>query len=258
MQYVDREPYYYLDGLIKILLLDDDPGVAHMLSELFRPFRLFRLEHVTSSFQGVQKMRTPDRVHLAVLDLGLKDMKNDEFYLLKKFSRRIAFIILTGNDSALKGFNAHKYGAKFLFEKGALFDRDAFIDAVITTAFYNIINPAYGKMDDTLSRSTDILFEKSPKFVGQWAQAMGLTDRALRNMWSKNLGANTKIILSIYHILDSAFRYYRQFFQGRIGSDHVALVNSEGYIYLEEFFHTHKSSIVDYLAYGDIASLMDD
>lgn len=250
------EPYYYLDGLVNVLLIDDDPGIIEMMKDIFEPFRIFNLKTATSSSQAEKILNTPERVHIAILDLGLKDIKNDEFYLLKHFANRVSFVMFTGATSTAKGFEAHENGAKAIIEKRPDFDVNEFIDTMNRLALLTIINPRYEKNDDSLNKSTDILFDKSPRFVSQWAQALGLTDRALRHMWTKNLGANTKIILSIYQIFTAAFKYYRQFFEGGINKDDKHLKSTDSYKHLEEFFHTHKSSICDYIAYGDIASLM--
>ena len=249
------KPYYYLDGVINVLLVDSNPAVLKSLFEILKPLRLYSVDTASSAHEAERKLRTPRRTHIVVMDLGLNDIKNDEFYLLKKYSNRISFVIFSGCHSSARGFAAGQFGAKVFFEKTTNFDNANFISSINKIALFTVINPRYKFESDTLSRSTDILFNKSPKFVSQWAQLLGLTDRALRLIWTKNLGANAKIIISTYHIFKTAFDYYSDIINEKVTSDH-ANVTSERYIYLEEFFHTHKSTISDLIAYGDIAAFM--
>jgi hypothetical protein len=56
-------------------------------------------------------------------------------------------------------------------------------------------------------------------------------------------------------IFKNAFDYYEKYFRGNISQD-KELFHSSKYRHLEEFFHTHKSTITDFISYGDIAAFM--
>lgn len=249
------KPYYYLDNLINILLIDDNPEYLSLMKNMVKPIPIFSIQTAESALQAEKIITSPNRIHLCVLDLGIKDIDNDEFYLLKKYGLRSCFIIITGSTSPKKGFKAHSLGAKAVIEKAVKFKNVDFVKTINRYALLNIINPKYAPNDDTLSVSTDVLFEKSPKMVSKWAKHIGITDRSLRHIWKNNLGANAKIILSTYLIFNSAFDYFEKYLEGNILQEKV-LLQSANYRHLEEFFHTHKSTITDFISYGDIAAFM--
>lgn len=252
-----RAPFYYLDKLVNVLLVDDDPEILSVLSEIFDPICLFSVYRASTSQQAEEILASPPRTHLCVFDLGLTDCKNDEFFLLKRFGTRVSFVIFTGRPSPLKGFNAHNLGAKAIIEKSGEFDTVAFFNTVSHFALLNIINPKHSAViNDSLSVSTDLLFEKSPQFVSQWAQMMGMTDRALRHIWTKNLGANAKIILSTYQIFETAFNYFEKIILESEKYKIEKIIQSNTYRRLEEFFHLHRSTICDFISYGDVAAFL--
>ncbi len=248
-------PFYFLDKQVKILLVDNDPGMISLLTGLFKPFILYDIQTATTAQQADKILSSPPRIHACISDLGIVDINNDEFFLLKKYGARVSFIIFTGSPSPLKGFDAHTLGAKTVIEKSSAFDNNFFFKTVNHFSLLNIINPKYRTSQDSLSISTNLLFEKSPKFVSQWAQLMGMTDRALRHIWTKHLGANTKIILSIYQIFNSAFQYFERLDSEKTLYQKEKSINSKTYIHLEEFFHMHRSTITDYIAYGNVAAI---
>ena len=206
----NEEPFYYLNNLINVLLVDDDPKVISFLSEIFKPFRPYNVFTASTAKQAYKLLQSPRRIHVCVMDLGINDIKNDEFYLLKEFGTHIFFVLFTGSSSPLAGFEANKLRAQAIIEKSAHFNNSKFMKIINRFALLNIINPKYNIKIDSLSEATDILFKKSPHFVTQWAQQLGMTDRSLRHIWTRNLGANAKIILSIYKIFSQALTYFEK------------------------------------------------
>jgi hypothetical protein len=170
-------------------------------------------------------------------------------------------VVLTGSTSSEKGFTAGELGARALVAKSANIDYPEFTRLVNRHALASIINPRYrigGK--DPLSVSTAVLFEKSPEFVTGWALEMGVTDRELRYIWKKKLGANAKIILFIYQVYRRAFAYFEDQVAQRAGERRQSIVTAwaEGdeYRRMEEYFHLHRSTILDYLAFGNVVNFM--
>jgi response regulator RpfG family c-di-GMP phosphodiesterase len=252
----ERPPFYFLDKLINILVVDDDSGVLGLMNEILAPVEMYALRKASSAREAEPILSSFDRVHLCIFDLGLADRENDEFYLLRKYAHRSSFVVFTGNTSPAKGFMAHSFGARAIIEKSANIMNADFLKQINYHTLLNILNPRYGKMTDTLSHSTDILFKHSPKFVSQWAIQMGISDRELRHIWTKNLGANAKIILSIYQIFEAAFNYYERHLSRADAYRNVPLQQQAGYRRLEEYFHCHRSTITDFIAFGNIASVM--
>jgi CheY-like chemotaxis protein len=252
----ERHPFYYLDKLISLLLVDDDRQILDMLGALLSPLAVYDIKTASSVAAAVEALTVPRRTHLCVMDLGLTDVDNDEFHLLRRFSGRVSFVVVTGSSSPLKGFTAHQLGARTMIEKGGGFDPSAFVRTVNRHALLNVINPRYGMGTDTLTTSTDVLFEKSPQFVSEWALESGITDRELRNVWTKNLGANTKIILAIYQMFSAALSYYEKAILPVKTYRNAAVQDQGGYRRLEEYFHCHRSVITDFIEYGNVVNFL--
>ncbi|MBD3393262.1 MAG: response regulator [Chitinivibrionales bacterium] len=251
----ERPPFYFLDQSVNLLIVDDDPGIRSLVVDVLKPVRLYNVFEAANAAEAEEHLQSPERIHLCLLDLGLADLGNDEFHLLRNHGARVSFVVFTGSTSPAKGYAARELGAKDIIEKSPAFDRPAFLKRVNRLALLNVINPRYGATKDTLSLSTEVLFDKTPKYVSQWAIQMGITDRELRHIWRKNLGANAKIILSIHQIFTAAFTYYEKLAAAGEGA-RVRIHNPQVYRRLEEYYHLHRSTITDFIAYGNIAMLL--
>lgn len=254
-------PFYFLEKTVNALLVDDDPGILSMLVETVAPLRLYNINTATSTRKAQPFLEPGGRIHMCVLDLGLADVRDDEFYLLKSYSKLVPFVVLTGALSAGKGFAAGQLGAKDVIQKGPGFDLFGFVKRMNHLTLLHIINPRYRpEAKDSLNQSTKVLFEKSPEFVTDWAVEMGITDRELRYIWKRNLGANAKIILFIYQVYRRAFDYYEKNLldtrpSGR-GADELPRYHADDYRRMEEYYHLHRSTICDYLAYGNVVNIL--
>jgi hypothetical protein len=252
----DRLPFYFLDNTFRILVVDSDKAVLNQIRKIFAPMRMITLYAAASTREAEAYFISPDRIHLCILEPEHSDHENDDFYLLNKYANRAPFVICTGSHSPLKGFIAHESGAKALVEKGPNSIGIDFIRSINRHLLINTINPRYSRVKNTLNHSTDMLVKHSPKFVSQWAVQMAISDRELRHIWTKNLGANAKIILSIHQIFEAAFHYYERQLSGADAFRNLPVQQSDGYRRLEEFFHCHKSTIMDFVAFGNIAAIL--
>ncbi|MBD3320463.1 MAG: response regulator, partial [Chitinivibrionales bacterium] len=104
-------PFYFLDNTVNILLVDDDPKIVELLRKTLGMLTVFNIRVADTTRKAASLLESPDRFHSCIFDLGLSDVDNDEFYLLKNFYRHTSFIVLTGATSATKGFLAGQYGA---------------------------------------------------------------------------------------------------------------------------------------------------
>jgi DNA-binding response OmpR family regulator len=259
MQKENRQPYYYLERTANVLLVDDDQAVLKSLEGALQSLRFFTVQTATSTRKALTFFERGERIHLCVFDLGLTDVKDDEFYLLRAYRRLAPFVVLTGSPSAEKGFTAGKLGAKSVIQKGGQFSVGKFLKTVNHHLLLHIINPRFNpEATDSLTVSTTTLFDKSPAFVTDWAIEMGITDRELRYIWKKNLGANSKIILFVYHVYRHAFAYMERCFADgpHDGNGADPGVDNDEYRRMEEYYHLHRSTICDYLAYGNVVNVM--
>jgi DNA-binding NarL/FixJ family response regulator len=252
----DRPPYYYLDNLINVLLVDDDPRILELVRQILSPLRLYAITTAATAAKAEKHLSQPARTHLCILDLGIADRERDEFHLLRRFSSRVSFIMLTGCSSPAKGFRCHELGAKSLVEKSGDFDNDSFLRTVNRCALLNIINPRYGLVKDTLNTSTNVLFDHSPTSVSNWALEMAITDRELRNIWKKHLGANAKTILAIYQMFSAAIGYYERQNLSVTVYQNNSETDQANYRRLEEYFHCHRSIITDFIEFGNVVNFI--
>jgi len=254
MTAAEKKTFSFLSKSLNLLLIDDDINILSFLNKIVEPVFLYSVQNATTAQQAEKILTSPKRIHLCVMDLGIKDINNDEFYLIKKYRDKSAFITFTGSSYPTKGFLSHYYGAKALLEKGPRFKNIQFLKTINYFSLLNIINPRYNNLiKDSLFISTDILFKKSPDNVSQWAKLSSMTDRTLRHIWRNNLGANAKIILLIYQIFNYAFTYFENMIDENKSSNEKKITPSF-YKHLETFFHIHKSTIQDFINYGNITS----
>jgi DNA-binding NarL/FixJ family response regulator len=249
---IERPPFYYLDNSLNVLVVDDDAGVRSLITGVLESVRLYCIKTASCAAEAQKILKSSGRIHLCVFDLGLSDVGNDEYHLLRTYGARVPFVIFTGCSSPARGFAARELGARDILEKSPDFKTAEFLKKINRHVLANTVNPAMNSLNDTISASVKALFDYSPETVSQWAQNLGITDRELRHIWRTRLGANAKIILSIYQIYSSAFLWYERTEAGKIGRLSV----SAGYSRLEDYYHMHRSTINDYMAFGNIAAVL--
>ena len=258
----DRPPYYFLNDSINLLLIDDDESILQYVTELVRAIPLYRIECASSARKALALWEPPKRYHACITDLGIDDMKGDEFFILRQFGRQTAFIIFTGATSPIKGFTAGQLGARALMEKTNNVDQMTLLKTLNHYALLNVLNPSFLRSDDnTLSLSTDLLFRKSPQQVTEWALELGISDRELRHIWKRHLGANAKIILFIYHVYHRAFTYFESRLSDALSGQHIhaaeEIEDKSGYTRMEEYYFLHRSTIMDYIEFGNVVNFGD-
>jgi len=203
-------PYDFVDNTVNIMIIEDDPVQTDLITEILGSVQLFSLHMVSNNREAVSLFRSGKRFHVCILDLGICDIENDEFIILRNYSNHCSVIVRTGSDSPQKGATCIQLGAKTVIEKGAMFDSYNFYQIVSRNALLNIVNYRYCEsLGDTLSLATKTLFEKNPDTVTEWADYMRITDRQLRNLWRTGSGFGAKQILFLYHLFKNALNYYK-------------------------------------------------
>lgn len=204
-----ENPFAFINDSVNVLLVDDDPDSSELLRDIFALAPIYVVHSVSSSCNALSILRSGKRFHVLILDLGLDDVENDEFYLLRQYARHSSIIVLTGSNSPSKGATCIQMGARSVIEKGARFNTRKFIETVNYTSIVNVVNARYSDSSaETLNFATKVLIEKMPKSVTEWADYMRITDRQLRNLWHTGLGYSAKQVLAIFTILTQTFRYY--------------------------------------------------
>lgn len=208
-------PYSFLDGCLKFLLLEDDPHYQDLILELLEPVRIFSFFKASSGFNALELLNEKKSFHICILDLGISDCNGDEFFILKNYADYIPCIVLTGSSSPSKGAACIRLGAKDVMEKGTSFDFVKFIGSIREHTIRGILSRNYfKKSSETLNNAIDVLMLKHPSTVTEWADYLLITDRQMRNLWHGETGLGAKHILELHQLLFNAFRYYQSILLG--------------------------------------------
>jgi DNA-binding NarL/FixJ family response regulator len=242
-----KDPFYFLEHLINILLIDDDSFFADMIMELLEPVSMINVSCVSSSLKAEKLILSGKRFHLCVLDLGISDIAHDEFYIIRRFAHVCPVIVLTGSSSPVKGATSILLGAKIVMEKGRNFSSRLFYDTLMKYILINIVHRQYNESStDTVNFATKVLIEKKPVTATQWAEYLRITDRQLRNLWPNDLGLSVKHILQVYYLFYSAFKYYEtQLFSDSITNTKEKCIDINK---TRAFFEQYNSCILNLLS----------
>jgi PAS domain S-box-containing protein len=110
-----------LDKTIKILLIEDNPGDARLIREMFADAggQAFAIEWVSRLADGLERLNRGE-IDLVLLDLGLPDSWGlDTFFKAHAHTPEIPFVLLTGLDDETLALSAVRQGAQDYLVKGA-------------------------------------------------------------------------------------------------------------------------------------------
>lgn len=252
-----NEPYQFLFKTIRVLVVEKKAAISQPIVAALKLHPIYEVTVAKSNREAMAELSLPSRYHVCISSFGLTDLQKDEFYLLKKFARHVAFCMIADQATAGQGFIAARLGARAIFAANDKSARTTLLHLISRWALITTLNPCYMEHGgDTLSFATDILVERIPKSVTYWAAAMNMTDRELRFIWKKHMGANAKIILAIHRLLQRALDYYNSLAAGHTttSSQKTALCSTDEYKHLHEYFFTHRTIILDYLAFGNVVT----
>ncbi len=233
----------FVNGMINLLIVDDNPDILGFLKELFSSLPIYKVHSAANSGDALSILRSGKRFHVCVLDLGLCDIENDEYYLLRLYAHHSSVIVLTGSNSPVKGATCIQLGARSVVEKGVNFNPHKFLELVNNYAIINIVNFRYNDSSgETLNLATRILIEKEPPSVTDWASFMRITDRQLRNLWHNGSGFSAKHILFIFTFLKQVFQYFTLLNYGA-PEDKKILLSDQEIKKLRSYYIAHKDII---------------
>ncbi len=113
------------DGILKILLLEDEPVSAGITRRMLREAGLDEGLAVSGTLAGGLKAAAADPPGVALLDLGLPDSSGEA--TVTAFCRafpRLPVVVMTGTDDEELGLEAMKRGAQDYLVKGQFGDRE--------------------------------------------------------------------------------------------------------------------------------------
>ena len=138
-----KEPYSFLDGLLNVLVIDPDERSQRKLGALLSPLSSITIHYGASTAAALTRLRGGKRFHCIITELGMDDVDNDEFYIIRHYAQHSSVIVVSGSPSTRKGATCAYLGARAVFDKGASFAPDAFIETLTNTLLINIVNHRY-------------------------------------------------------------------------------------------------------------------
>jgi FixJ family two-component response regulator len=209
----EESPYSFLERTIEICMVDDDPNILELYSKILNCYPLYTAATFSSASEANVILSSIKRFHVCVMDLGLADINNDEFYLVKTFSPQTSFVILTGKGSIQTGFQCGKNGSFSVFEKPVDFRKTEFINTVNEAFIYSLVNTGKEKhCKPIIEKIIEALIFCYPANINEWAYNACVTEQYLRRVWNTIYGYQPKYFLWFYKMMTSAFSFYNEAF----------------------------------------------
>ena len=190
------------------------------------------------------------QTHVCLLDLGLKDLDNDEYILIKKYFPKVSFVIVTARDSIEHGFQSAACGACAVLKKPIDFKKGNFLNVINRAFFRSLIMPENpNKCKPVIRDAVEAFISTHNSSVSEWAKSIGIDERYLRMVWTDCYGYQPKLVVWLNKIYRSAFSYYTNIFKSQINPGISSCSSPEEHAPEEDtkqlslFYFNHKSVI---------------
>jgi CheY-like chemotaxis protein len=213
-----NKEYSFFERCIEILVVDDDPCILDLHEECLARHKMYNISKASCAKEANEIFLSERRIHVCLLDLGIADMDRDEYYLLKKFSTKTSFIVVTGRDSLEEGFKARNLGAYAAIKKPIKFEEPSFIhninDAFLQTTFKKIA----GENDKSVVvDAVNILMTDKPADMKIWTEMLNVDEGYLRKIWKRYFDCQPRHMLILFNAFLKAFEYYNNVYWKEIG-----------------------------------------
>jgi len=213
-----------LERTIKILVVDDDLSMVELFYEHLNSYRLYDITRAFCTKEADSILSSSKRYHVCLMDLGLYDINNDEYYLLKKYSPKISFIVVTARDTLDKGFQSKSYGAIAAMNKPLDFYKLDIFNLVNEAFIRSLITPEHtDKCKPIIQDAVRTFISAKPTSIIAWAEEIGVEKRYFRKVWLECFGYQPKYVVWLYKMFSYAFLYcnsrYCKKFRLKTGDD---------------------------------------
>ncbi len=236
----------YFDFFLKtisILVVDDDQCQLDFYEEMISGHPLYKVTKASTAKQAELLLSSSAHIQLCILDLGIDDMDNDEYYLLKKFSPKLPIIIISGSADLERAFVASNLGAAGVISKPPEVSSQKFwntlskvyLDWVILPVIPQMVNPIF-------ATSCEIIQSDLPESVSDWAAKANITDTYLRRLWSECYAFPPKHVLFLYKTHKQAFTYFNTVYLQKISNIqmHAPLPDQAEYRRIRNYYLQNK------------------
>ncbi len=220
--YQNKHPYTFLNGKINILHVQSINNSQHDTTNYLKNYFLYRVKnfYIENDIDKYLNLRFKD-IHVLILNLNFKKIEENNFSLIRKYSKKLPIIILTDSADIEKGFLACKYGAEELLSK-PLDLKSLKLVEIINKLFLKFLSmpskvPVY---DDLIIFCSDILREKRPNTVAEWAMNANIAECYLRKKWSLHFSIKPKYTHFLYILFSDAIKFCNKNYPGNSQIDY--------------------------------------
>jgi CheY-like chemotaxis protein len=238
-----QDPLAFLHGTLPVLVVDDNPAAADCLCSALLEIPIYTVLRSTSCREAGRILNSGMFVPVVTLDMGMTDVNDDEYYLLRRFSQNCAFIVLSGTDDPEKGFLCAQLGAKeFVRKPHSLADvrvRIGFraLEAALSRHFR-------GRASEQFYLALRALFDHFPEDVDDWSARAGISSSDyLRQVWNASGGPSPKTSLHFFQVYRSALAHYEQIAMEASPAFRTLPIMSDEFGRCREYFLTHRSAL---------------
>ena len=202
-----KSPFTILQHTVNVLVVDDEYGFYTRVTGLLDLFDIYYVRVAESTGEALDIIEKNNRrFHSCLLDRGMKDVENNEFFLLDKFGKTIPFIIMTAREYSGETFEYGRKGAKAYISKNIKQFDHTLISTLNTFALQNMVCPKYQEGDENLlCKSVEMMLKNNPPLVKDWASDLEILETQLSKEWKKNADVNPKYALYIFRLFSEMF-----------------------------------------------------
>ena len=224
---MSQTPFYKpLLKSVTILVVDDDPYLLDYYEDMLSGHPLYTVIKAATAREAESAIRSPSPIHLCILDFGIDDIDNDEYYLLRKYARKMPFVVISGSADMERAFEAARIGAAGMIAKPPDMNAQQFWTKLSDLFLQKTILPDLSSTSNTqLNECCRILIEGTPESVSEWAMEANITDAYLRKLWNDCYTFPPKHVLFMYRVYKSAFAYYNALYNSEINETDPFLPN---------------------------------
>lgn len=211
MQKSSKFPDDPLYKSVTILFIDDEEKQLQYYRDMVSGHALYTVKTAGNASEAQKYLNgaTGDKMHLCVMDLGIDDIGNDEFFLLKKYASRVPFIIVSGSMDMERAFEASRLEAAAMIAKPIQVLSEKFWNTLSTVFLNYSIYPILNSGSNSILKfCRDVLYNEEPETISEWAMRASISDTYIRKIWAECFTYPPKYILFLYRMYKYSFRFH--------------------------------------------------
>lgn len=238
-------PFEFLQGIIHVLCIDDDEAIHRMVKDMFGDMPLFTMHHAYTSQAGEELIATHP-IRICLLDLGIQDQHNDQFYILRKFARHFPIIVFSSRQSIDAGSESKALGAFWATDKHAAMNMDKFFEKIREAVYFGFLCcPIPDELHERFEEAYQTLIAQKPAKVEDWAAAMKISSvsylRTICGSVTQQLDLSLREIILFFHLLDHALDHnYNQ--NINLLSPPRPRLDAKEYAHLKDYYFLHLTA----------------